>query len=252
MTDVPTVRPFRFGVQIARMRSLADWIAAGQRAEALGYDVFLMPDHFGAQLGIMPALATIAAHTESIHLGTLVWQNDLRHPALLMKDIATLDVLSEGRFEIGIGAGGSFPPDFVWTGIPFDPPATRVARLEECVAVLKGLAAEGPFSFTGEYFTFDAYEAWPKPFQQPMTPLLIAAGGKRMLRLAAREADIVALLPAMKDGARRSATTSGWMTSRGKSPPSARWPVRGPDSWSSTSSCSNSWSRTTRRPRSPV
>ena len=197
MTDVSAVPPFRFGVQIARTRPLAEWIAAGQRAEALGYDVFLMPDHFGAQLGIMPALAMIAAHTSTIRLGTLVLQNDLRHPALLMKDVATLDILSEGRVELGIGAGGSFPPDFRWTGIPFDPPGTRVSRLEETVRVLKGLATEGPFSFSGTFFTFDAYEAWPKPLQHPV-PLLIGGGGPRMLRLAARDADIVALLPSMK------------------------------------------------------
>ncbi|MGC4192378.1 MAG: TIGR03621 family F420-dependent LLM class oxidoreductase [Thermomicrobiales bacterium] len=197
MPDSATPAPFRFGVQISRMRSRAEWIAAGQRAEHLGYDVFLMPDHFGPQMGIMPALATIAAHTSTIHLGTLVWQNDLRHPALLMKDIATLDVLSEGRFEIGIGAGGSYPPDFQWTGIPFDPPNVRVSRLEECIRVLKGLAADEPFSHAGDYYQFDAYEAWPKPFQRPMPPLLIAAGGRRMLRLAAREADIVGLLPAV-------------------------------------------------------
>lgn len=202
MTEDPhsDVRPFRFGVQISRTRPLVDWIAIGQRAEALGYDTFLMPDHFGQQLGIMPALATIAAHTETIRLGTLVLQNDLRHPALLMKDVATLDLLSGGRVELGIGAGGSYPPDFQWTGIPFDPPKTRVARLEETIQVLKGLASEDAFSYSGDFFTVDTYDAWPKPVQRPNVTLLIAAGSPRMLRLAAQEADIVALLPTMQGG----------------------------------------------------
>ncbi len=191
-------RPFRFGVQIARSRSVSEWRWAAQRAEELGFDVFLMPDHFGPQFAIGPALAMAAAATSTIRIGTLVLQNDLRHPALMVKDFNTLDVLSEGRVELGVGAGGSFVPEYGWTGIPFDAPGPRVSRLEETVQAIKGLSAETPFSFAVKHYTFADYDAFPKPLQQPHVPLLIAGGGNRMLRLAAREADIVGLLPSMK------------------------------------------------------
>ena len=194
----PSPRPFRFGVQIARVRGASDWREQARRAEALGYDVFLMPDHFGAQFAIGPALAVVAEATSTIRIGTLVWQNDLRHPALVAKEAATLDVLSEGRFELGIGAGGSFLPEYEWTGIPFDPPGRRVGRLEESVRLIKEAFSSEPVRFSGEYFQFDGYQGYPKPFQQPTPPFLIAGGGKRMLKLAAREADIVGLLPRMK------------------------------------------------------
>ncbi len=188
-----TMRPFRFGMQT---RGNVELRQQARRAEALGYDVLLMPDHFGRQLAIGPALAMVAEATTTLRIGTLVWQNDLRHPALLPMEAATLDVLSEGRFELGIGAGGSYPPDFEWTGIPFDPPGVRVSRLEESVRVLKGLTGPDPLTFAGEHYTITNLQGMPKPVQ-PHLPLLIAGGGTRMLRLAAREADIVGLVPRM-------------------------------------------------------
>jgi probable F420-dependent oxidoreductase len=194
---VTSSRPFRFSVQIQGAPSGEAWRERMRKAEALGYDVVHMADHFGGQFGIMPALASAAEVTTTLRFGQLVLQNDLRHPALLAKDIATLDVLSDGRMELGLGAGGSYPPDFDWTGIPFDPAPTRVARLEEAIPVLKGLFAEGTYSFTGAYFTITDYDGLPKPVQKPHPPILIGAGGSRMIRLAAREADIIGLLPAM-------------------------------------------------------
>ncbi len=193
-----TQRPFRFGVQIARPRPASEWKRQEQRAEALGYDVFLMPDHFGEQFAIGPALAVVAEATTSLRIGTLVWQNDLRHPAETAKEAATLDVLSGGRFELGIGAGGSFLPEYTWTGIPFDTAGNRVGRLEESVRIIKGVFGAEPFSFQGSHYSIATYEGHPKPIQQPSPPILIAGGGKRMLRLAAKEADIVALIPSMK------------------------------------------------------
>jgi len=190
-------RPFRFGVQIARPRSADAWKDEARRAEALGYDVLLMPDHFGSQLAIGPALAVAAEATSTLRIGTLVWQNDLRHPALVAQEAATLDVLSGGRFELGIGAGGSFPPEYGWTGIPFDPGPVRVSRLEESVRIFKGLAADTPLTFTGTHYAFAEYQGHPQPLQRPHPPLLIAGGGRRMLTLAAREADIIGLLPSM-------------------------------------------------------
>ena len=190
-------RPFRFGVQITRARSGDEWRAAARRAEELGYDVFLMADHFGRQFAFGPAVAVAAEATNTIRIGTLVLQNDLRHPAMVAMEAATLDVLSGGRLEFGIGAGGSYPPEYPWTGIPLDPPGVRVRRLAETVPLLKRLWANEPFSFAGEFFRFEEYTGHPKPVQQPHPPLLIAGGGKRMITLAAEHADIIGLLPAM-------------------------------------------------------
>lgn len=188
-------RRFRFGVQISKARPANEWRERAREAETLGYDVLLMPDHFGAQLAIGPALAVVAEATSTIRIGTLVWQNDLRHPALLAKEAYTLDVLSNGRFELGIGAGGSFPPEFEWIGVPLEEPANRVSRLEESIRIIKGAAGPEAFSFDGEHYTMSAYDGHPKPVQKPHPPIHIGAGGRRMLRIAAREADIIGLLP---------------------------------------------------------
>lgn len=193
-------RAFRFGLQVAQARTADAWKDQARRAEALGYDILLMPDHFGPQFAIGPALAIAADATSTLRIGTLVWQNDLRHPALVAQEAITLDILSGGRFEFGIGAGGSIPGEYQRTGIPFDSAPLRVSRLQESVQVIKGLVAEETFSFGGEHYTFAAYRAGLEPVQQPRIPLLIAAGGKRMLRLAAREADIIGLLPRMSAG----------------------------------------------------
>jgi probable F420-dependent oxidoreductase len=191
------IRPFRFAIQAQRADSALEWREKAKKIEALGYDVLLMADHFGPQYGIAPALAVAAEVTTTLRFGQLVLQNDLRHPALLAKDVATLDLLSDGRFELGIGAGGSYPPDFDWTGIPFDPAPVRVDRLGESIAVLKGLFSDGPFNYEGRHFRICDYDGMPKPVQKPWPPILIGAGGKRMMELAAREADIIGLLPAM-------------------------------------------------------
>jgi probable F420-dependent oxidoreductase len=190
-------RPFRFAVQGQRASSAVEWKEKVRKAEALGYDTFLMADHFGPQLSIAPALAVAAEATTTLRIGQLVLQNDLYHPAPLAKETATLDLLSGGRMELGIGAGGSYPPDFDWTGIPFNPPGQRIERLRESIAVLRGLFANGPFSFEGRHFTIKDCDGQPKPIQKPHPPILIGAGGKRMLELAAKEADIIGPLPAM-------------------------------------------------------
>ncbi|MDQ3541833.1 MAG: TIGR03621 family F420-dependent LLM class oxidoreductase [Chloroflexota bacterium] len=190
-------RAFRFGVQVDRARTVTAWKDRARGAEALGYDILLMPDHFGPQFAIGPALAIAAEATSTLRIGTLVWQNDLRHPALVAQEAFTLDILSGGRFELGIGAGGSIPGEYRRTGIPFDTAPVRVSRLHESVRVLKGLAAEDRFTFSGEHYTLAEYRAGLEPVQRPHPPLLIAAGGQRMLRLAAREADIIGVLPSM-------------------------------------------------------
>ena len=120
--------------------------------------------------------------------------NDLRHPAVLAQELATLDVLSEGRLEIGLGAGWN-RPEYEQSGIPFEAPGRRVGRMEEAVKVLKGLFAGGPFSFHGEHYTITAMEGGPPPVQKPHPPFLIGGGGRRVLSFGAREAQMIGLAP---------------------------------------------------------
>jgi len=188
------MRPFRF---LAEARDVVDGrglAETARRAESMGYDVFVISDHLPNRLAPIPTMATIAAATERLRVGTFVFNNDLRHPAVLAQDLATLDVLSAGRLEIGIGAGWNVP-EYEQTGIPFEPVGTRVGRLGEAVAVLKGLFAEGPFTYDGAHYTITGMDGQPKPMQRPHPPILIGGGGRRLLTLAGREADIVSLAP---------------------------------------------------------
>jgi len=159
--------------------------------EAAGYSTLLMPDHFGDQLAPLPALTAAAAATTTLRIGSLVFGNDYRHPVVLAKEAATLDVLSGGRLELGLGAGWE-RTDYEQSGIAFDPAPTRVSRLEESVAVMKGLlGGDGPFSFSGAHYRIDGLESTPAPVQRPHPPILIGGGGPRVLGLAGREADVV-------------------------------------------------------------
>ncbi|MDQ6796061.1 MAG: TIGR03621 family F420-dependent LLM class oxidoreductase [Chloroflexota bacterium] len=188
------MRPFRFlaeAVEVVDGKVLAE---KARRAESLGFDVLVFSDHLINQLAPIPAMATVAAATDKLRIGTFVFNNDLRHPAVLAQDLATLDVLSGGRLEIGIGAGWN-KPEYDRAGLPFEPVGTRVGRLEEAVAVLKGLFGGGPFSFAGEHYTITEMDGQPKPTQQPHPPFMIGGGGRRLLTLAGREADIVSLAP---------------------------------------------------------
>ncbi len=197
----PAPRPFRFlaeAVAVTDGRALAD---AARRAEASGIDVLVIPDHLIDQLGPIPALATIAAATERLRIGTFVVNNDLRHPAVLAQDLASLDVLSGGRLEIGIGAGWN-EPEYRAIGQPFDPVGTRVARLAESIAVLKGSFGGGPFSFAGGHYTITDLDGRPKPIQRPHPPFFVGGGGRRILSLAGREAQVVGLAPRIVPGSR--------------------------------------------------
>ncbi|NBO55523.1 MAG: TIGR03621 family F420-dependent LLM class oxidoreductase, partial [Actinobacteria bacterium] len=183
------IKPFRFGVQAHRANSRSEWIELAKRAEGNGYAVLTMPDHFNDQLAPVPALMTIADATTHLRIGALVWDNDYKHPLVLAKELATMDLLSDGRLEIGIGAGW-MASDYEEAGMPYDSPKVRIDRFVEGLAVIKGLMQEGPLNFTGEHYKITNHDGLPKPVQRPYPPVLIGGGGKRVLTIAAREADI--------------------------------------------------------------
>lgn len=188
------MRPFRFMAEAGSIASGDALAAKARRAEAMGYSVLMVTDHLIEQLAPIPAMTAMAAATSRLRVGTFVLNNEFRHPAVLAQDLATIDVLSGGRLEVGIGAGWN-KPEFDHVGLAFEPVPVRVARLVEAVAVLKGCFDEGAFTFTGERYTVTDYDGQPKPLQKPHPPFLIGGGGRRTLELAAREADIVGLAP---------------------------------------------------------
>jgi probable F420-dependent oxidoreductase len=193
-------KPFRFGVQLSSVGSAAEWRDLVRKVEDLGYSTAFLPDHFvGTVFAPMPAIAIAAAHTTSLRIGFLVLDNDYKHPAIVAKEAATIDVLSDGRVELGVGAGW-MTADYDALGIPYDSPSVRIDRFAEGLAVMKGCFADGPFSFDGEHYTITEYDALPKPVQQPHPPILVGGGGKRVLSLAAREADIVGINPNLREG----------------------------------------------------
>jgi len=170
-----------------------------RRIEALGYSSLTLPDHFDSQLAPVPALMAAAAVTEKLRVGSLVWDNDYKHPLVLAKELATMDVLSDGRLEIGIGAGWMIS-DYEQAGMTYDSAGVRIDRFVEGLAVIKGLMAEGPFTFSGRHYNISGHDGTPKPVQAPRPPILIGGGGKRVLTIAAREADIVGINATMSAG----------------------------------------------------
>ena len=196
---MPHPRRFRFGVQLSSASSSADWSDLAREAEDLGYSTLFVPDHFGDQLAPGPALTAAADATRQLRVGTLVLDNDYKHPVVTAKEMATLDLLSDGRLELGIGAGW-MASDYEQSGIVMDAAATRVDRLEEGLAVLKGLFAPGPFSFDGKHYRVTDLDGQPAPAQTPHPPFIIGGGGPRVLALAGREADIVGINPAIRSG----------------------------------------------------
>ncbi len=195
----PVIRPFRFGVQCSRAASRTEWIELARRTEDNGFDCLTMPDHFTDQLAPVPALQSVADATTKLRVGALVWDNDYKHPVVLAKELATIDLLSEGRLEIGLGAGWMIS-DYEQAGIPYDSAGVRIDRFIEGLEIMKRAMAAGPFSFTGKHYTVTNYDGQPKPVQQPMPPILIGGGGKRVLSFAAREADIIGINGTMTAG----------------------------------------------------
>jgi probable F420-dependent oxidoreductase len=192
-------RTFRFGIQLATAAKAADWVALARKAEDLGFSTLFLPDHFGDQLAPVPALMAAADATTSLRVGALVFDNDYKHPVVLAKEAATIDVLSDGRLELGVGAGW-MTSDYEQSGIPHDPAGVRIDRMIEGIAVMKGLFSEGQVTFEGKHYTVTELDGLPKPVQRPWPPFLIGGGGKRVLTVAAREADIVGINPSIPSG----------------------------------------------------
>ncbi|MDQ1456107.1 MAG: hypothetical protein QOH28_1727 [Actinomycetota bacterium] len=193
------MKPFRFGVQVSQVDSASQWRDKARKLEDLGFSTLFMPDHFGPELAPLPAIAMAAAHTTNLRVGSLVFDNDYKHPAILAKEAATIDLLCDGRLELGVGAGW-MRTDYDQLGLPYDPPAVRVDRFEEALKVIKQCFTGEQFTYHGEHYRITDYASWPKPVQRPGPPLLIGGGGKRVLSVAAREADIVGINPNLRAG----------------------------------------------------
>jgi probable F420-dependent oxidoreductase len=194
-------RAIRFGISGGGSGDPAKLLKLAQRAEQVGFATFGLPDHFMLPLGPLVALQAVADATANIRLTHTVLAVDFRHPAVLAKELATLDLFSGGRLQVGIGAGW-MRDEHEQVGIPFYPAPIRIERLEEAILVLKGLFGDGPFSLEGKHFTITALEGLPRPVQRPHPPIMVGGGGRKLLAMAARHADIIQVMPPTRsDGA---------------------------------------------------
>ncbi len=192
-------RRFRFGIEVLTPLPGLSWADTVRKLEDLGYSTIFAPDHFDEQWGPFSALAAAAMVSPTIGLGTLVLDNDYRHPVVTAKEAATLDLLSEGRFELGMGSGW-MRRDYEESGISYDAPKVRVDRMIEGIAVMKGCFAEGPFDHDGHHYRVTGYTGHPAPHTPGGPKLLIGGGGPRMLRYAGATADIVGVNPSIHSG----------------------------------------------------
>lgn len=192
-------RPIRFGIQLSTALPDLTWADTAKAVEATGFSTLVMPDHFTDQLAPVTALSVAAAVTTELRVGALVFANDYRHPVVLAKELATLDVLSGGRVEWGIGAGW-MRTDYEQAGMPYDRPGLRIERLAEAVDIIKATFSDGEVDATGDHYSVTGYTGLPKPVQAGGPPLLIGGGGPRMLAYAASVADIIGINPNMKAG----------------------------------------------------
>src|SRR5437870_3008165 len=188
------LRPFRFGFTGGASSKREKLLDSARAVEALGFSTFGLADHFVRPFAPLIAGQAVADATTTLRITQTVLAQDFRKPAVLAKELATLDVLSEGRLQVGLGAGW-LRQEYEDAGMRFDPASVRIARLEETAIILKGLFSEGPFSFAGEHYRVTNLEGLPRPIQRPRPPIMIGGGGKKILAVAARQADIVQLMP---------------------------------------------------------
>jgi len=190
------VQPFRFAVHTGRLDPPDDWVGFARRVEELGYDALYVTDHLGRGLSPIASMGAAAAATQRIRIGSYVFANDFRHPLVLAREAATLDRISGGRLDLGIGAGW-MRSDYRQLGMAYDPPPRRIDRMEEALGILKRLLRGETVTHHGPHYRLDGAVVAPRPTQSPHPPIMIGGGGPRLLRLAAREAQIVALAPQM-------------------------------------------------------
>jgi probable F420-dependent oxidoreductase len=193
------VRPFRFAVQCVRASTGREWRARVRRIEDLGYSTAFVPDHLGDQWAPTVAMTIAAEATTSLRVGALVYDVDYRHPVVLAKEMATLDLTSDGRVEFGIGAGW-LRTDYDLAGIRYDRPSLRIARMVEAIEVCRGLWTGRSFSYTGDHFTLTDAVGSPAPCRAGGPPVVVGGGGRTLLTAAARHADIVGLNASLHEG----------------------------------------------------
>jgi probable F420-dependent oxidoreductase len=204
------VRSFRFGVNLGRAKSLVEWRTKARKVEDLGYSVLTVPDHLTDLIAPIPAVVSAAEATKHLRIGTNVLNNDLRHPVLVAREAATIDLLTDGRFELGLGAG-SIRSEYDEAGLRFDRGATRVDRLAEAVTIIKALLEGEQTNFAGQHYRVSGHAVAIEPVQKPRPPMLIGGNGPRLLALAAREADIVGFSGiTFQAGGRSPPDLSGW------------------------------------------
>lgn len=197
---MPHARRLRFALDVQQPFPGRDWLDTAREVEQLGYSTIFVPDHFDEGPGPVAAMAAFAAVTSTVNVGALVLDCDFRHPVALARDLATIDVISGGRLEVGLGAGWKCL-DYDRSGIPMDPPGVRVSRLQEHAAVLRGLWSDGPFSFAGEHYSVTDLDGTPAPHRPGGPPILVGGGGPRLLRWAGATADIVGVNASIHSGA---------------------------------------------------
>ena len=195
----PPRRPFRFSSPISGAVDRTTLVERSKQLEDLGYSTATIADHFNEQLAPFSALMAIAESTTTLHIAPFVLCNDYRHPVIVAKETATLDLLSEGRLEVGFGAGW-METDYEKSGMSFDPPSVRVARMEESLAIVRSLWRDEEVDFKGEHYQIDGLRGTPRPVQDPGPRIIIGGGGRRVLEVAAREADIIGFNPRMHAG----------------------------------------------------
>jgi probable F420-dependent oxidoreductase len=192
-------KPFRFAVQTSTAPDGKAWREKARKIEALGYSTLYIPDHFGDQWGPIVGMTIAAEATTSLNVGSLVFDNDYRHPVVLAKEIATLDLASEGRVEFGIGAGW-MKSDYDQSGLPYDRPGVRIDRMVEGLAIMKQLWTDGTATLHGEHYQVAGAQGAPRPASSSSPKIVIGGGGRRVLSIAAREADIVGVNPNLSAG----------------------------------------------------
>jgi probable F420-dependent oxidoreductase len=197
---MPHPRRFRFGVIAKAPRAGAEFGAYAQQLESIGYSTLFMPDHFvDHPLAPMPGIAYAAAKTTTLRIGTLVLGIDYKHPVVLATEAATVDLLSGGRLELGLGAGW-MTSDYERAGIELHPASVRISRLDEALTVFKGLMGPEPFTFHGQHYTVDGLDGEPKPVQLPHPPIIVGGGGPKVLTVAAKHAQIVGINASLHRG----------------------------------------------------